>query len=146
MGRDLESFGKPILIVGDPYQLKPVYGDGYYDLSNPDVPLTKIYRQHEGSGILALATAIREGRKISRAELGPDVSIIKKSRLKPKQTLRGLLWPDRIITATNDTRLEINGQILGALGFGPYPAGNQGEKLICLQKLCGCRIVQRNPG
>jgi hypothetical protein len=90
MGRDLESFGKPILIVGDPYQLKPVYGDGYYDLSNPDVPLTKIYRQHEGSGILALATAIREGRKISRAELGPDVSIIKKSRLKPKQTLRGL--------------------------------------------------------
>jgi hypothetical protein len=48
MGRDLESFGKPILIVGDPYQLKPVYGDGYYDLSNPDVPLTKIYRQHEG--------------------------------------------------------------------------------------------------
>jgi len=145
MGRDLESFGKPILIVGDPYQLKPVYGDGYYDLSNPDVPLTKIYRQHEGSGILALATAIREGRKISRAELGPDVSIIKKSRLKPKQTLRGLLWPGRIITATNDTRLEINGQILGALGFGPYPAGNQGEKLICLQNYADAGLFNGTP-
>jgi exodeoxyribonuclease-5 len=94
LGRDLESFEKTILIVGDPHQLGPVYGNGYYDLRNPDVRRTKIYRQGEGSGILTFATSIREGWKASRAEIESDVTIGEVSCLKPAQLLRHLLRAD----------------------------------------------------
>ena len=128
-----------------PYQLMPVYGEGYYDLTNADVPLTKIYRQDEGSGILTLATAIREGRKFSRAELGLDVGICKKSRLTPNAILGHFLWADRILVARNRTRREINRLILRTLRLGPYPAGNQSEKLICLRNCPDAGLFNGTP-
>lgn len=145
LARDLESFGKTMLVVGDPYQLMPVYGEGYYDLTNPDVPLTKIYRQDEGSEILTLATAIREGRKFSRAEIGPDIGFVERSRLRPTAILRVLRWADRIIVATNNTRRQINRLILRDLQLGPYPTGHQSEKLICLGNYSDAGLFNGTP-
>ena len=39
--------GKPILVLGDPFQLPPVKGGGYFTESRPDVMLTEIHRQAE---------------------------------------------------------------------------------------------------
>ena len=48
LGRDLLSFGKPILVLGDPAQLPPVKGAGFFTEAAPDVMLTEIHRQARG--------------------------------------------------------------------------------------------------
>ncbi|MHA7872284.1 MAG: ATP-dependent DNA helicase, partial [Hyphococcus sp.] len=42
LGRDLLSFGKPVLVLGDPAQLPPVKGGGFFTDCAPDFMLTEI--------------------------------------------------------------------------------------------------------
>src|SRR5688572_1511980 len=64
LGRDLLSFGTPILVLGDPGQLPPVKagegGGGYFTEAEPDVMLTEIHRQARENPIIALAQTVRE--------------------------------------------------------------------------------------
>jgi ATP-dependent exoDNAse (exonuclease V) alpha subunit len=60
LAHDLKSFGTPILALGDPAQLPPVNGDGYFTNAEPDAMLTEIHRQAKDSPILRLAIDIRE--------------------------------------------------------------------------------------
>ena len=48
LGRDLLSFGKPILVLGDPAQLPPVKGGGFFTDAEPDVMLTRDPSAGEG--------------------------------------------------------------------------------------------------
>lgn len=61
MAGDIESFGVPILVLGDPAQLPPIDGGGYYTDATPDFLLTEVHRQALESPVLALATKVREG-------------------------------------------------------------------------------------
>jgi exodeoxyribonuclease-5 len=45
MGEDLLSFGCKVLVLGDPAQLPPVGGAGFFTEHEPDVMLTEIHRQ-----------------------------------------------------------------------------------------------------
>ena len=62
MGKDLLSFGRPVLVLGDPAQLPPVRGGGYFTARQPDYMLTEVHRQAADSPIIRLATEIREGQ------------------------------------------------------------------------------------
>ncbi|MEO2040180.1 MAG: ATP-dependent RecD-like DNA helicase, partial [Martelella sp.] len=44
LGQDLVSFGTPVLVLGDPGQLPPVSGGGYFTNHEPDYLLTEIHR------------------------------------------------------------------------------------------------------
>src|SRR5690606_7131414 len=44
LGRDLLSFGVKVLVLGDPFQLPPVQGAGFFTADEPDVILTEILR------------------------------------------------------------------------------------------------------
>ena len=55
MARDLMSFGKPILVLGDPGQLPPVSGGGFFTEQEPDYLLTDIHRQARDNPIIQLA-------------------------------------------------------------------------------------------
>ena len=61
MAHDLLAFGKPILVLGDPGQLPPIKGQGFFAEAAPDVMLTEVHRQAGDSAILRLATLAREG-------------------------------------------------------------------------------------
>lgn len=61
MARDIESFGVPVLVLGDPAQLPPIEGGGYYTAAEPDFLLTEVHRQALESPVLKLATDIRLG-------------------------------------------------------------------------------------
>ena len=54
LGRDLLSFGTPILVLGDPAQLPPISGGGFFTEHEPDCLLTEIpppgARQSDQSG------------------------------------------------------------------------------------------------
>ena len=48
LGRDLLSFGVPVLVLGDPAQLPPIQGGGFFTEAEPDVMLTEVHRQAAG--------------------------------------------------------------------------------------------------
>jgi exodeoxyribonuclease V len=62
LAEDLRSFGKPILVMGDPGQLPPINGEGAFTNREPDVFLREIHRQAAGSPIIELSVLAREGK------------------------------------------------------------------------------------
>lgn len=96
LAADIESYGVPILVLGDPAQLPPVEGGGYYTNRQPEVLLTKIERQAiEGNPIIEMATRVRESRD---AFLG-----IAHHELRPK-SLREAMAADMVLVWTNKRR------------------------------------------
>ena len=59
LGRDLLSFGKPVLVLGDPAQLPPIKGAGFFTEAEPDAMLTEVHRQAADNPIIRLSMTIR---------------------------------------------------------------------------------------
>lgn len=59
LAQDIEAYGVPVLVLGDPAQLPPVDGGGHYTKAAPDFLLTEIHRQALESPVLELATRVR---------------------------------------------------------------------------------------
>ncbi len=130
MARDLMSFGKPILVLGDPGQLPPIKGEGAFTKDAPDIMLTEIHRQAEESAIIRLATMARLGEPIGFGRYDSFVWKMRKMDVTPEQCLRG----GQVICGMNATRLQLNNAMRRAAGFddGWLPTG-RGEKIICLK-------------
>lgn len=127
IGADLLSFEKPILVLGDPAQLPPVKGTGYFTNRDPDFMLTEIHRQAADSPVLQLATKVRNRGTLVAGQYGTSQVLHPKS-LGPTQAATF----DQIICGKNVTRKEINRQVRRVLGFHedlPAP----GDKLVCLR-------------
>lgn len=137
MAMDLLSFGKPILCLGDPGQLPPIKGQGYFTMARPDTMLTEVHRQALESPILRLATMARNGEHIPYAAYSNDVWKMSRRNFPAS----GLLKADQVICAFNATRRMLNNQMRAAAGFDGYvPTGPQ-EKVICLKNMNDFGIV-----
>ena len=66
LGRDLMSFDVPVLVLGDPAQLPPIQGGGFFTEAEPDAMLTEVHRQAQDDPIVRLSMEVREGA-VSRA-------------------------------------------------------------------------------
>ena len=129
MARDLLSFGKPVLVLGDPGQLPPIKGAGAFSPHRPDVMLTEIHRQAAESPIIQLATIARTGQTIPYGEHGGSVRKVRRREIDTAQ----LLDADQVICGFNDTRFMLNNQMRREAGFeGVLPTGPR-EKIICLK-------------
>lgn len=127
IGSDLMSFNIPILVLGDPAQLPPVRGGGFFMTQKPEVMLTEIHRTALDNPVLALATKVRQGEPI---ELGPygDSQVISSRELEKGCSLTY----DQVIVGKNATRRAANDSIRLQLGFTePLPV--QHDKLVCLK-------------
>lgn len=75
MAADIESYGVPVLVLGDPAQLPPVEGGGYYTEATPDHLLTEIQRAALDSPVTRLATRVRQSTSdrlgLTRDDLEP---------------------------------------------------------------------------
>lgn len=124
MARDLMSFGTKILVLGDPAQLPPVYGAGFFIKEKPDYMLTEIHRQAKGNPIIDLATRIRQ-----RDYLSPDGDmVVNWGSISPEE----VLTYDQILVGKNLTRKATNRKIRALLNRGsiiPVP----GDRLVCLR-------------
>jgi len=129
IAQDLESFGVPILVIGDPAQLPPVKGMEHYIGEKPDVLLTKIHRQDHGNPILEIADRVRRGLPMpARGDHGDTVRVMAPHDL----TVAVLLDADSRLVGKNSTRHLLNDQIRALLGFSgdiPCPA----ERVVCLR-------------
>src|ERR1700724_3625495 len=53
--RDLMSFDVPLLVLGDPAQLPPIQGGGFFTEAKPDAMLTEVHRQAPDTQIVRLS-------------------------------------------------------------------------------------------
>jgi exodeoxyribonuclease-5 len=128
IARDVFSFGKPVLVVGDPYQLPPIGdGDGFFNRLKADVMLTEVHRQALESPILRLATLAREGDPIPFGVFGPGVAKIRRRAAPPESMARA----DQVICGRNVTRRRINAAMRVVAGHGDSPLPVDGERVIC---------------
>ena len=128
--RDLESLGIPIIYTGDHGQLPPVAGAGNV-MEDPHFTLEEVHRQAMESGIITVATAVREGKKVKLGIHGKlrDAEKVGKKALDDTELLASA---DILICHTNKTRASLNERMRKFKGFeGKYP--NKGEKIICVK-------------
>jgi exodeoxyribonuclease-5 len=125
LGEDLLSFGTKVLVLGDPAQLPPVKGTGFFTSSEPDFMLTEIHRQAKESPILRMATDIREGRPLSLGEWGDDCWVLD----EPISAGQAKTF-HQIIVGRNKTRHYRNERMRMMYGFNE-PLPMVGDKLVC---------------
>ncbi len=127
LGRDLMSFGTPILVLGDPGQLPPISGGGFFTEHEPDFLLSEIHRQARDNPILRLALDVREGREFEFGDYGA-AKVISKSEV----TQELVLGADQVLVGTNRTRKRYNQRLRELKGFSAaFPQA--GDKLVCLR-------------
>jgi exodeoxyribonuclease V len=124
MMEDIISFGTPIIGLGDPCQIPPIYGENPY-IKNYDVFLDQVKRQNGTSGILDLAQKARFGENI-------PLGIYKESKVITFADIHDIESYDIVICWKNSTRRELNKIIREKLGHRSiYPEKN--EKILCLK-------------
>ena len=126
MAQDILSFRVPVLVLGDPAQLPPVRGTGYFTDATPDVMLTEIHRQARDNPIIELATRVRSGQRLERGLYG-DSAVI--TRATPELALAS----DQVLVGLNRTRTSTNRRMRELREFTGSPFPLAGEKLVCLR-------------
>lgn len=128
MAKDLLSFNKPILVIGDPAQLPPVNpGESFTD-GAPDAMLTEVHRQAQQSPVLQMATTVRMGGRVRPGTYG-DSKVTFKAGYSDADLWGGSA---QVLVAKNTTRKSLNAKARKYMGFShPYPMF--GERIICLR-------------
>lgn len=132
LGTDLTSFKIPILVLGDPAQLPPVGGGGFFTGTkdhpvDPESMLTEIHRQASDNPVLQIATACRTRGMPGDGRYG-------ESRIchKTETSKADYADADQIICGTHVTRNKINRHMRAWQGYdGFLPC--EGERLVCLR-------------
>lgn len=134
LAQDLMSFGRPILVLGDPAQLPPVKGAGYFINAQPDVMLTEIHRQAADNPIIRMATTIREGGALELGSYG-ESRVIERGVLSPEEVKAA----DQILVGKNATRTAYNRRMRSIYGFNDQ-LPMKGDRLVCLRNDKGLGI------
>jgi len=132
LATDLLSFGTRVLVLGDPAQLPPVKGGGYFTEHEPDFMLTDIRRQALDNPIIRLSMQVREGQRL---ELGTydggedgETKVIRRKQLEPGEVLAA----DQVLCGMNNTRRGLNQRFRTHFGFeDDHPV--TGDRLVCLK-------------
>ncbi len=127
IGKDLLSFGRPVLVLGDPAQLPPVSGGGFFTSSEPDVMLTEVHRQAADDPIIRLSMIVREGGSLDLGRYG-ESSVIGRRDLEPAAVLAA----DTVLVGRNNTRRAYNGRVRELLGR-TVATPVAGDRLVCLK-------------
>ena len=130
MGRDLLTFGVPILALGDPGQLPPVQSAPFFR-DAPDILLTEIHRQAKDNPIIWMSQEIRAGRELEPGQYGS--SAVARYRDIPQERLaERILQADQLLVGKNATRASSNVRVRELLGRqSELPEAD--DKLVCLR-------------
>src|SRR3954467_1077513 len=127
LGRDLMSFDCPLLVLGDPAQLPPIAGGGYFTNAEPDAMLTEVHRQAQNDPIVRMSMDIREGRGLEIGRYGHS-EVVSRAELDPARVLEA----DQVLVGRNATRRAYNGRMRQKQNIeDPFPVA--GDKLVCLR-------------
>jgi exodeoxyribonuclease-5 len=127
LGRDLMSFGVPLLVLGDPAQLPPVSGGGFFTNATPDVMLSEVHRQAQDDPIVRLSMQVRAGERLAPGQYGVS-AVVTRADLDPQLVLAA----DQVLVGRNATRRAYNQRMRLRRGFAAE-LPEAGDKLVCLR-------------
>ena len=127
LGRDLMSFECPLLVLGDPAQLPPIQGGGFFTSAEPDAMLTEVHRQAQDDPIVRLSMDIRSGEYLEPGRYG-ESEVVAKADLDPQRVLEA----DQVLLGRNITRRNYNTRMRERRGF-TEELPEAGDKLVCLR-------------
>jgi exodeoxyribonuclease V len=133
LARDILSFGKKVLVLGDPAQLPPVKSEGFFINAAPDAMLTQVHRQALDNPIIRMSMDVREGRGLKPGQYG--TSLVARG-LGRDECAQRVLAADQVICGLNKSRVAYNSRIRTLKGLrGEYEPWHpaQGDRLICLK-------------
>jgi exodeoxyribonuclease V len=127
LGRDLMSFDCPLLVLGDPAQLPPIQGGGFFTNSEPDAMLTEVHRQAQDDPIVRMSMDVREGRDLDIGRYG-ESEVVSRGELDPQRVMEA----DQVLVGRNNTRRSYNMRVRQKQNIeDPLPVA--GDKLVCLR-------------
>ncbi len=133
--KDLLSYKRPILAVGDHGQLPPI-GEKFNLMESPDIVLRQIHRQLQGNPIIEVGKLARETGSIPIKNYSEKVRKLDKTAWETQEFITELLegYDDDtiILCGYNRTRVQINQQIRQMLGYR-MPQPEVGDRVICLR-------------
>lgn len=132
LARDLLSFGTRVLVLGDPAQLPPVKGEGFFINARPDAMLTEVHRQAEDNPIIRMSMDVREGRGLTPGDYG-DSRVVRRADIGKDEMREIVLSADQLLCGMNKTRHAFNARCREILGKGDDWKPVAGDKLICLR-------------
>lgn len=135
LGADLASYGTKILVLGDPYQLPPIKGEGYFTAQAPDVMLTEIHRQAQDNPIIRMSMDVREGRGLKLGDYG-DSRVLQRSAITREQMRDMVMKADQVLCGLNKTRQAFNArmrEIKGRIGAEAPFLPVVGDRMVCLK-------------
>jgi exodeoxyribonuclease-5 len=127
LGRDLLSFGTKVLVLGDPFQLPPVQGAGFFTTDEPDIMLTEIHRQAADNPIIRMSMEIREGGHLEYGRYDDSI-VIPKSDVDRD----AVITADQVLVGRNKTRVDYNDRLRELKGL-PRHEPVAGDRLVCLR-------------
>lgn len=129
LGRDLLSFGTKILVLGDPAQLPPVRGAGFFTNAEPDIMLTEVHRQARDNPIIRMSMDVREGNRLQLGHYG-NSAVIKRADISADRVMAA----DQLLVGVNRTRRAYNARIRKLKDItAPFPIA--GDRLVCLKNM-----------
>lgn len=135
LAKDLLSFRKKVLVLGDPAQLPPVKGEGFFINSIPDVMLTEVHRQAAENPIIRMSMDVREGRGLECGDYGSS-RVIRRDSIGKDEMRELVLGADQLLCGTNRTRQTYNARMRELRGYCGSAAPHhpvEGERLVCLR-------------
>jgi len=127
LGKDLLSFGTKVLVLGDPFQLPPVQGAGFFTVHEPDIMLTEIHHQAADNPIVRMSMDIREGGHLDYGRYDQS-SVIPKSEVDRE----AVTTADQVLVGRNKTRVDYNDRLRELRGL-PEHEPVAGDRLVCLR-------------
>jgi len=113
--------------LGDPAQLPPIQGGGFFTDCEPDIMLTEVHRQAEHDPIVRMSMDVRLGRELDIGRYG-DSEVVSRKELDPERVMAA----DQVLVGRNNTRRSYNMRVRQKLGIeDPLPVAN--DKLVCLR-------------
>lgn len=135
LARDLLTFKKRILVLGDPAQLPPVKDEGFFINDAPDIMLTEVHRQARDNPIIRMSMEIREGGRLQQGEYG-ESAVLARSSVGHDRLRELVLGADQLLCGLNRTRIGYNRRIRtlkGLVGSAEAWHPAVGDRLICLR-------------
>ena len=127
LAHDLMSFRVPLLVLGDPAQLPPIQGGGFFTDGAPDAMLTEVHRQAQDDPIVRLSMTIRAGSPLRQGRYGAT-EVVRRDCLDPARVINA----DQVLVGRNATRRAYNARLRQRRGFADeLPMA--GDKLVCLR-------------
>jgi exodeoxyribonuclease-5 len=127
LGQDLLSYGTKVLVLGDPFQLPPVEGGGFFTHGHPfpTLHLSQIHRQALDSPVLRMATNIRMSG-------WGEMTVVSREHLETMPATPQLVGYDQVLVWRNATRWKIINSIRKYLRR-QEGVPDVGDRVICLK-------------